>query len=329
LAATIPGYSDSISLIVKDEQAEMAALQQSYIEYLDGFIKSSLSADKLDDAKRAREERDTITTLLAASPKGGIVGKPERDPTAKTVVTSKAPDAPAAAPEIPAAALAYKGSRYLLQTGASSWADARTACEKAGGHLLIINDDAELDFVGRKLMVDVDAKVLIGASFDGLRWTWVDGTRVAKEQFTLNPVQDAVAAIMVQGKEPRFKVMATMASDDNRGNRTYPYLCEWEGQTAPPGQGNTAKNGSGANVSKERVLTIIKATVAGPRRSVDVTQLLRDRVVDGILDVGASSFVNRGYRIGQPATLTVKYQYKNEPVKTVKYADRTPFKITE
>jgi hypothetical protein len=37
----------------------------------------------------------------------------------------------------------------------------------------------------------------------------------------------------------------------------------------------------------------------------------------------------RSYRIGQPATLTVKYQYKNEPVKTAKYADRTPFKITE
>jgi hypothetical protein len=118
LAATIPYYSNSITPIMKDEQAEMATLQRSYIEYLDGSIKSSLIADRLDDAKRAREERDTITALLTASPKGGNAEKPERDQAAKTGVTSKAPDAPAAA-------LAYKGSRYLLQTSARSWADAR------------------------------------------------------------------------------------------------------------------------------------------------------------------------------------------------------------
>jgi hypothetical protein len=77
---------------------------------------------------------------------------------------------------VPADAKEYKGHHYLVGEKKLTWTEAKLDAEKRGGHLVIIKDKEEQDFVISFLLKAGIRFVWIGAEHKNLRWQWVDGT---------------------------------------------------------------------------------------------------------------------------------------------------------
>ncbi|XP_029999969.1 C-type lectin domain family 4 member E-like [Sphaeramia orbicularis] len=70
----------------------------------------------------------------------------------------------------------FQNSCYLLSNAVLTWKQAETQCQTLGGHLLVLNDVHELDYISR--IIDIRYSFWIGLverQHEG-HWSWVDGT---------------------------------------------------------------------------------------------------------------------------------------------------------
>ena len=124
-------------------------------------------------------------------------GEPERTkdkpaqpvPAAPAATIAAGTAAPSAAPSTapiaarPADAVEFKGHWYQVVAfkGSTSWHQAKEACEKAGGHLAIIETAEEQTFIAKLLggkyafLGATNEKKATADNFGDETWTWVDG----------------------------------------------------------------------------------------------------------------------------------------------------------
>ncbi len=112
--------------------------------------------------------------LPKSDPEGGPATKSAGDPSALARGATKSHA------EIPEDATLFAGKHYKVINRPLTWHEARTECERMGGHLVIIRDQDENRFVMALLAKsDMDAAWL-GATDERSegRWFWVDGTEM-------------------------------------------------------------------------------------------------------------------------------------------------------
>jgi hypothetical protein len=129
---------------------EMANKVDKEIELVSTLLKeySSEGKKELADAGKSKEKADVV--------------KP------KEVVVKKA--------SIPSNAKEYKGHHYLVVENGPTWAKAKLEATERGGHLAIIDDKDEMNYV--LSLIRTAGYVWVGAEYKSLRWTWLDGTSV-------------------------------------------------------------------------------------------------------------------------------------------------------
>ncbi|CAN9513522.1 unnamed protein product [Ophioblennius macclurei] len=70
----------------------------------------------------------------------------------------------------------FQSSCYLLSTTAVTWSRAEELCKAQGGHLLVLNNVDELDYISK--IVEIRSNYWIGLveRHNEGHWSWVDGT---------------------------------------------------------------------------------------------------------------------------------------------------------
>ncbi|KAL6114611.1 uncharacterized protein ACO6RY_05335 [Pungitius sinensis] len=72
--------------------------------------------------------------------------------------------------------VSFRTSCYRLSSTAATWSKAEEQCRGQGGHLVVLNDVEELDYISK--VVDIKSNYWIGLverDHEG-HWSWVDGT---------------------------------------------------------------------------------------------------------------------------------------------------------
>lgn len=140
LSAKVPGYRAMMAKLDADRTERSTALQRQYVGRLDALLKELMAADRIDDAKRVKQEKDAIMVLLAkAQP-------------VKAVPEVKAEPAPPEPPATPLPTGAIPGPA----TGAAEEPDrGQAGAAKPAKELLI----TKATFVGTRTSVDVTAAI--------------------------------------------------------------------------------------------------------------------------------------------------------------------------
>ena len=138
-------------------------------------------------------------------------------------------------------AVKWKGHWYAVFTDRLSWEDAKAECEKLGGHLVIIESEAENDFLWgliskEKAVSDAVAKrkhnvfLHIGCfqTSESKGWKWLNGESVVYSNWSTATHLDrntygGITLSPVEGES------AVKPSDwvNNYGGGFF-YICEWE-----------------------------------------------------------------------------------------------------
>lgn len=137
LSAKVPGYRAMMAKLDADRTERATALQRQYVGRLDALLRELMAADRIDDAKRVKQEKDAILVLLAKAQPVKAVPEVKAEPAPPE---QAATPLPAAATPEPANIPADRG-----QAGA-----AKPAKE------LLIN---KATFVGTRTSVDVTAAI--------------------------------------------------------------------------------------------------------------------------------------------------------------------------
>ncbi|XP_012707552.2 hepatic lectin isoform X1 [Fundulus heteroclitus] len=70
----------------------------------------------------------------------------------------------------------FQGRCYLLSTATATWQRAEDQCKTLGGHLLVLNNEEELDYISRIVEIKYHYWIgLVERQHEG-EWSWVDGT---------------------------------------------------------------------------------------------------------------------------------------------------------
>jgi len=192
----------------------------------------------------------SITASLAPiqAKSAGAVGQTTADtanalPAARSVTTKTTDDTttPVPGPQLPApaSAIEFQGHSYQFLSDILTWHQAKTRCAEMGGHLVMIESDAE----NRFLIGLAEKSIATPADMDGFwlggtdeqqegEWQWIDG-RSFKQAFTKwNPGQP-------NNKEnsEHFLMMWIKAGEwcdqpnQSKQHKTYS-ICEWDSTKA-------------------------------------------------------------------------------------------------
>ncbi|KAK9522405.1 hypothetical protein VZT92_018872 [Zoarces viviparus] len=72
--------------------------------------------------------------------------------------------------------VSFQTSCYLLSTTGMTWSKAEEQCGKHGGHLVVLNDVVELDYISGVVNIKYNYWIgLVEREHEG-HWSWVDGT---------------------------------------------------------------------------------------------------------------------------------------------------------
>ncbi|XP_037632917.1 asialoglycoprotein receptor-like 1 isoform X2 [Sebastes umbrosus] len=72
--------------------------------------------------------------------------------------------------------VSFERSCYLLSTSAVTWRNAEEQCRTRGGHLAVINNVEELDYISKIVEIQYNYWIgLVERQHEG-HWSWVDGT---------------------------------------------------------------------------------------------------------------------------------------------------------
>lgn len=186
------------SYAVKAEEPDpkkMPAVKKALEKAEVGVRKNRKAYNEANEKVFAEAEK----TLLAEVDRLSKAGKPEEAVAVKKVVEllrkelasqpdGKPPTPPVPPPPSPPVprpeqtnVVFFNGHRYSIFLENLSWEDAKAKCEKAGGHLLIIEDGREQEFIRKSLrsFLEANAKlegfplVWLGVRKDIEKGTWV------------------------------------------------------------------------------------------------------------------------------------------------------------
>ncbi|XP_056274573.1 asialoglycoprotein receptor-like 1 isoform X5 [Pseudoliparis swirei] len=72
--------------------------------------------------------------------------------------------------------VSFQTSCYVLTSTAMSWSKAEEQCQRHGGHLVVLNNVEELDYISKVVNIKYNYWIgLVEREHEG-HWSWVDGT---------------------------------------------------------------------------------------------------------------------------------------------------------
>lgn len=119
------------------------------------------------------------------------------------------------------------GHTYKLFEDNLPWEKAKKKCEQEGGHLLVINNAQEFEFIRTSLKFVLEPgndQMWMGANKDEQgAWRWLDGVLVVQQHWRQNfPVPDAGKDFMVMVGNGEY---VNLRGNNQPGTR---FICEWE-----------------------------------------------------------------------------------------------------
>uniref|UniRef100_A0A672JBH4 Asialoglycoprotein receptor-like 1 n=1 Tax=Salarias fasciatus TaxID=181472 RepID=A0A672JBH4_SALFA len=70
----------------------------------------------------------------------------------------------------------FQRSCYLLSRSEVKWSRAEQLCKEEGGHLLVVNDMDELDYISKIVEIRFNYWIGLVERHNEGHWSWVDGT---------------------------------------------------------------------------------------------------------------------------------------------------------
>jgi hypothetical protein len=130
---------------------------------------------------------------------------------------------------IPPDAIRFGGNAYKSFPTPLGAREAQQRCQEMGGHLLVVNTEAEQEFV-LKAFATLNQQLWVGLVKRGEEWTWVTGEPIQVNHWVTGRPDEGTAARMmpVTGKW-------------NAGNEARPlgFICEWDAGSNDPKQPST------------------------------------------------------------------------------------------
>lgn len=231
---TIKRYRAAVARMERDRAVKgIGALKQA-IAQCETLIKQQVMQGKIEEAQATKEESETIRFVMADAesklpPDESLKPAPRPTPKpAQPVVTTKPPPKPNAAASKPAGPVtrkvAWEKHQYQVVLTKSSWHEAKAACEKAGGHLVIINSASENRYI-TKLLAGQDAWIGCTDEADEGTWLWVDGSKVTYAGWDPGPPEPNAA-----WDNEDYGVTRTNEGlwNDSTPDGCDAYVCEWD-----------------------------------------------------------------------------------------------------
>jgi hypothetical protein len=192
----------------------LGVLMDQYMAKLDAAVKSSLQANKIEDAKLAKGELEQVRLLKSdidsrIAMQGGGTSEP------KVVPTVSAPKKTA-----PSDSVEFQGHHYKYVSEVVTWETANMRCNRMGGHLVTIADAEENQFI---LSLGGAWDKWIGLRKTGANFTWVDKSPMNYANW--GPGQPDAAK--EKGKMESENAGALVG---NRENQNYDWTQQWPGR---------------------------------------------------------------------------------------------------
>ena len=181
----------------------------------------------------------------------------------------------------------YNGHYYQVFNDAMSWTEAKALCESLRGHLIVINNEAEQEFMKGLMANAVRDNIWIGLyTDDGSTWKWVNGDPVTYTHWGTGEPSKTVNEYYVHTYS-RYYYEAKVAGDWNDMQNSgvgseggdyytpsnYGFICEWDSYDNYPA---VWKNTSSASVESE-----IGYTYRGKSKTTSYETSLDGYIQDG------------------------------------------------
>jgi len=216
----VPGISaDNITFraAIGNYYKAKADVLKEHIATLEALIKTEVKADRVESAKVVKVEQEKVAFELAD------LQTYLPSPAAREKTTSRSEKL---IPVMPGEAKAFGGHHYLVVIDQVSWHQAKEACEKLGGHLVIITDVKEEAYVNA---LGARRKLWIGCTNEGKQgdWRWVDGKKLTYTDWC--PGQPDNWKQEEHWGE-LFECRGKYAWNDSnpKANSAAGYICEWD-----------------------------------------------------------------------------------------------------
>jgi hypothetical protein len=200
----------------------LGGLMDQYLAKLDAAVKTSLHANKIEDAKLAKVELERVRLLKSdIDSRIAMQGGGASDPKVAPTVSGPKKTAPADSEE-------FNGHHYKYVPESVTWDTANMQCNRMGGHLVTITDAEENDFI---LDLGGASDKWIGLRKLGDKFAWIDKSTMnyvnwgpgqpdgAKEKGKMEIENAGVMDGQGQWKD----VVGSKASPNIKG-----YVCEWD-----------------------------------------------------------------------------------------------------
>ncbi|MBM4163989.1 MAG: C-type lectin domain-containing protein [Lentisphaerae bacterium] len=192
---------------------KLSGWMDQYMKKLETAVKSSLQANKIEEAKLWKAELERIRLI-----KSEIDSRIAMQGGASD--TQVFPSVPAAKKTAPADSVTFRGHHYKHFSEAVTWDAANMRCNHLGGHLVTISDAEENNFV---LNLSGAWDTWIGLRKTGSQFVWVDKSPMNYTNW--GPGQPD--AIKVRG---RMEVENAGVLIGNRQNQPYDWMGQWPGR---------------------------------------------------------------------------------------------------
>ncbi|MBO4863744.1 MAG: GIY-YIG nuclease family protein [Eubacterium sp.] len=121
-----------------------------------------------------------------------------------------------------------KNHAYAVSEDKLKWKDAQTVCETMGGHLAVIDDEKENEFV-RQLAEDTGKKGYVAIGYtdeinEG-RWNWINGS---DSKYTNWDNREPNDGLNIYDHQNYAYMLESGRWDDGVEFENYYYVCEWE-----------------------------------------------------------------------------------------------------
>ncbi|TMS03216.1 C-type lectin domain family 4 member E [Larimichthys crocea] len=126
--------------------------------------------------------------------------------------------------------VSFQRSCYLLSTNAVTWNEAEKQCQTLGGHLVVLNNVEELDYLSGIVEVHYNYWIgLVEREHEG-HWSWVDGTNFNSTATFWDDGQPDDWDYRVNGEDcgqlHASEVRKRKLWNDAACNLKYQYICE-------------------------------------------------------------------------------------------------------
>ena len=215
VAAAVRRYQASITRAEQEKALRRIAVLKQTIAQIENLIRQLVMKDRMEDALAAKQEMETMRLVLA--------DEESKLPPPPVKAAKPPPDkAPKPENEAPGKRVAWGRHHYQAILGKISWHQAKEACEKMGGHLVIISSSKENAFVtelvgGREVWIGCTDEAQEGL------WRWVDGSILGYAGWDPGPPEPNNA----WGTENYAVSKGGLWNDVNEGDGDG-YVCEWD-----------------------------------------------------------------------------------------------------